>query len=96
MAVTRRATASALAIALAALSIGLLLTRGGLLAGLGLGFAIAMLVKAWKRPRDGDVKWIAGGVAAWCALWGITLGLGLSRLGERGGRRDSPRGSGDG
>lgn len=74
MTVARRATALSLAVAWVALSIGLLLTRGGLLAGLGAAVGIAMLAKASMRPGDADIKWIACGIAAWCALWGITLG----------------------
>ncbi len=74
MTVPTRATALSLSIALAALSIGLLLTRGGLLAWLGTIVGVAMLAKAWVRPGDADLKWIAGAVVAWCALWAIPLG----------------------
>jgi hypothetical protein len=69
-----RATVFSLAAALATVSIGLLMTRGGLLAAIGSVAGIAMLAKAWKRPGDADLKWIACGAVAWCALWGVTLG----------------------
>ncbi len=48
--------------------------RGGLLAVLGLVVGVAMIAKAFVRPGDPDVKWIVCSIAAWCVLWGITLG----------------------
>lgn len=74
MSVETRATVLSLSAALATVSIGLLATRGGLLAALGAAAGIAMLVKASMRPGDADLKWIAGGTVAWCALWGVALG----------------------
>ena len=63
-----------LAIALVAVSVGLLLTRGGGFAALGIALGLGMLAKAWWRPGDADLRWMVWGVAAWCTLWGGTLG----------------------
>ena len=71
---TTRAIVLGVAGALAAIAIGLLLTRGGLLAGLGVLGGVAMLAKAWMRPGPADLRWIAWGIGVWCALWGIALG----------------------
>ncbi|MEM7413498.1 MAG: hypothetical protein AAF430_24915 [Myxococcota bacterium] len=69
-----RATTLLLAIGLAGLSLALLMTRGGLLAGLGLVAGSAMLTKALWRPGAADVRWTAGLLAGWAALWGVALG----------------------
>ena len=63
-----------LALALAAASSGILLSRGGLLAVLGLVFGIAMAWRAWRRPGGAELRWIAGGIGVWGLLWVGTLG----------------------
>ncbi len=70
----KRTATLSLAALWATVSLGLLVTRGGVLALLGVAVGVALLVKALRRPGPADLRWAVAGVLVWGALWGVTLG----------------------